>query len=171
MPYRTAKKLPERTAARRISGAVHLQRRSMFVGQMDVAEDCGTEADGKRQNTRERRPLASDINQTGHAAVYGIHFDIGTAIIKPESQAVLAEIGKLLASDPALKLHVIGHTDNAGSLADNMALSRKRADAVVAALVSNYHVPAGRLQSAGIGPFVGGREQSHGRRPGKESTG
>lgn len=98
--------------------------------------------------------LAGDIAQTGHAAVYGIYFDSGKAVVKPESDPTLAEISKLLASDSQLKLHVIGHTDNVGTLASNMALSKQRADAVVAALVTRYDVAPGRLQAAGVGPLA-----------------
>jgi outer membrane protein OmpA-like peptidoglycan-associated protein len=35
-----------------------------------------------------------------------------------------------------------------------MTLSKQRADAVVAALVSRYHVTRGRLLAAGIGPLA-----------------
>jgi OmpA-OmpF porin, OOP family len=98
--------------------------------------------------------LANDISQTGHASVYGIYFDTGKADLKPESDATLAEIAKLLASNSALKLHVVGHTDNVGGFAANMTLSKQRADAVVAALVSKYHVSAARLQAAGVGPLA-----------------
>jgi hypothetical protein len=35
--------------------------------------------------------LASDITRTGHASVYGIHFDTGKADVKPESGATLKE--------------------------------------------------------------------------------
>jgi OmpA-OmpF porin, OOP family len=98
--------------------------------------------------------LANDITQAGHASVYGIYFDTGKAVLKPESDPTLAEISKLLASNTQLKLHVVGHTDNVGTLASNMALSKQRADAVVAALVSQYHVAPARLQAAGVGPLA-----------------
>jgi OOP family OmpA-OmpF porin len=98
--------------------------------------------------------LSSDIAQTGHAAIYGIYFDTGRAEVKPESDATLAEISKLLTANPTLKLHVVGHTDNVGILASNMTLSRQRADSVVAALTSKYHVAAPRLQPAGVGPLA-----------------
>ena len=98
--------------------------------------------------------MAADISQTGHASIYGIYFDTGKADLKPESDATLAEISKLLAANPALKLHVVGHTDNVGTLASNMTLSKQRADAVVAALVSKYHVSAARLLAAGVGPLA-----------------
>jgi OOP family OmpA-OmpF porin len=73
--------------------------------------------------------------------------------VKPESDATLGEIAKLLASNLQLKLHVIGHTDNVGALAANMALSKQRADAVVAVLSVKYHVNAVRLQAGGVGPL------------------
>jgi OOP family OmpA-OmpF porin len=97
--------------------------------------------------------LANDINRTGHASVYGIYFDTGKANIKPESDATLKEIAKLLQGDGVLKLYVVGHTDNQGTLDMNMDLSRRRADAVLAALTSKYAVPAGRLRAFGCGPY------------------
>jgi outer membrane protein OmpA-like peptidoglycan-associated protein len=96
--------------------------------------------------------LASDITQTGHAAVYGIYFDTGKAEVKPESDAALEEIAKLLQQDPHLKLYVVGHTDNVGTLANNMDLSKRRADAVVKVLTTKYKVVAARLSAQGDGP-------------------
>jgi len=95
--------------------------------------------------------LATDITAVGHAPVYGIYFDTGKAVVKPESKPVLDEIAKLLRNQPELKLHVVGHTDNVGQVASNMTLSKQRADAVVAALVSQYQIAAARLQSGGVG--------------------
>jgi outer membrane protein OmpA-like peptidoglycan-associated protein len=97
--------------------------------------------------------LANDINRTGHASVYGIYFDTGKADVKPESDATMKEIAKLLQGDSKLKLYVVGHTDNQGTLDMNMDLSRRRADAVLAALTSKYAVPAGRLRAYGCGPY------------------
>ena len=98
--------------------------------------------------------LASDIDRTGHASVYGIYFDTGKADIKPESDATLKEIAKLLQGDPKLKLYVVGHTDNQGALDLNMDLSRRRAEAAMAALTAKYAVPAGRLRAYGSGPYA-----------------
>jgi len=53
---------------------------------------------------RRRAALASDITRSGHAAVYGIYFDTAKAEVKPESDAALKEIAKLLQQTPALKL-------------------------------------------------------------------
>lgn len=96
-------------------------------------------------------PIAQAIAESGKAQVYGIHFDTGKAIVKPDSKPVLDEIGKLMSAQPALKLEIAGHTDNQGAPAVNLALSKKRAEAVVATLVSRYKIDAGRLQAAGYG--------------------
>jgi len=98
--------------------------------------------------------LANDITRTGHASVYGIYFDTGRADIKPASDAALKEIAKLCQKNPALKLYVVGHTDNQGTLDSNLDLSRRRADAVSAALSGKYGVAGARLKSYGVGPVA-----------------
>jgi OOP family OmpA-OmpF porin len=96
--------------------------------------------------------LSDSVTRTGHAAVYGIYFDTGKADVKPESDAALKEIAKLLQQDAKLKLYVVGHTDNQGMLESNMDLSMRRANAVIQALASKYGVAAARLKALGDGP-------------------
>lgn len=98
--------------------------------------------------------LAADISKIGHASVYGIYFDTGKAIIKPESKQTITEIAKLLNAQPTLKLHVVGHTDNVGNLASNMMFSKQRAEAVVNSLVNDHHIAAARLIANGVGPLA-----------------
>jgi OOP family OmpA-OmpF porin len=45
----------------------------------------------------------------------------------------------------------VGHTDNQGGFDYNVDLSRKRADAVVKALVTTQKIDAKRLRAAGAG--------------------
>lgn len=96
--------------------------------------------------------LAGSIRATGRAAVYGIYFDVDQAVIKPESEAAIAEIAKLLRADAGLKLYVVGHTDNTGGFDHNVQLSRARAAAVVNALVKGHGIAAARLMPFGAGP-------------------
>jgi OmpA-OmpF porin, OOP family len=96
--------------------------------------------------------MASSIRETGKVAVYGILFDTGKSVLKPESKPVLDEIGKMLTSDPELKLYVVGHTDNTGTFDSNMKLSMERAAAVVNELVTKYAVTVSRLTACGDGP-------------------
>jgi len=92
------------------------------------------------------------LNSTGHVEVPGIFFDTGKSILKPESDAAIAEVAKLLQADATLKVFVVGHTDNVAALDLNMKLSQARADAVVQALVGKG-IPAARLTGRGVGPL------------------
>ncbi len=98
--------------------------------------------------------LRAGIDRTGHVAVYGIYFDTDKAVIKPQSQAALKEIAKLLQGNPGLNVHVVGHTDMVGALAHNMQLSQARAAAVVEALVADHGIARDRLAPGGVGPLA-----------------
>jgi outer membrane protein OmpA-like peptidoglycan-associated protein len=98
--------------------------------------------------------MARDIKSTGRVAIYDILFDTGRADIKPESAAAIAEVAKLLTNDTSLSLHVVGHTDNVGTLAGNLDLSKRRAAAVVGALTTTHKIAAARLRADGVGPLA-----------------
>ncbi|MBN1291749.1 MAG: OmpA family protein [Candidatus Latescibacteria bacterium] len=107
-----------------------------------------------QQVTANAEVFSNDLKATGHTAVYGIYFDSGKSEIKPESEAALVEIAKLLKAEPSLKVYVVGHTDNVGSMDSNMKLSQARAEAVVQSLVSKQGIEAGRLKSYGVSSLV-----------------
>jgi OmpA-OmpF porin, OOP family len=94
--------------------------------------------------------MVASITTSGRVALYGILFDSGKADVKPDSKPTMDEISKLLAANRTLKVLVVGHTDNVGGFASNLELSKKRAEAVVAQLVSQYKVAPARLQAFGV---------------------
>jgi OOP family OmpA-OmpF porin len=100
------------------------------------------------------KSLMSDIQATGHASVYGIYFDFDKADIKPESEPTIKEIAKLIQENKGLKLYVVGHTDNVGTIDYNMKLSKARADAVMKELITKYKISAQRLKAYGIGSLA-----------------
>jgi OOP family OmpA-OmpF porin len=106
----------------------------------------------KQEVVADAKVMQNDITNTGRTIIYGIYFDTGSATIKPESEKALVEMVKLLKGSPTLKVYVVGHTDNVGSLDSNLKLSSARAASVVKALVTRG-IAAARLQSAGVGPY------------------
>ncbi len=104
--------------------------------------------------TANAKALADGIQTAGHVAVYGIQFDFNKADIKPESEATMLEIAKVLRENASMKLYVVGHTDNAGGLEYNLKLSQQRADAVVRELSGKHGIAADRLKAAGMGPLA-----------------
>jgi OOP family OmpA-OmpF porin len=109
--------------------------------------------------------MAASIKETGKVALYGIYFDTGKSVLKPESLLTLQEIAKLLKADPSLKLYVVGHTDNVGAFDANIKLSMERAAAVVNALVTQHSVSEASLKAYGDGPTapVASNEKEEGR--------
>lgn len=66
------------------------------------------------------------------------------------SAAVISEVVKLLKNNGDLKVYVVGHTDNVGSLESNMKLSKDRANAVANALFGKHGIAAARLKPHGV---------------------
>lgn len=95
--------------------------------------------------------MEQDISQSGKVSIYGILFDSDKADIKPESKTTLDEVSKLLQAQPSLNLVVAGHTDSQGAFDYNISLSQRRAESVVAALVSDYGISRDRLIPFGAG--------------------
>jgi OmpA-OmpF porin, OOP family len=104
----------------------------------------------KQEIVADAGAMGNDINSTGHVSVYGILFDTGKTEIKPESDMAIEQISILLKNNEALKLYVVGHTDNVGTIDANMKLSKDRAEAVVNTLITKYGIQASRLKSYGV---------------------
>lgn len=100
-------------------------------------------------------PTAGELEQ--HLAtdkrvdVYGIYFDFGRDVLRPESEPVLREIADALSKNVAWTLSIVGHTDNVGGEAFNVDLSRRRSEAVRKALVDRFGIDGGRLSASGYG--------------------
>jgi len=117
------------------------------LAQVDVVEAQPMET---RMVTVSASEMARAIEASGSVSLYGIYFDTGSAEVAAESGPTLSEIGALMKSQPKLDLLVVGHTDNVGTLEHNLDLSRRRADAVVRALVAGQGVAAARLTPLGV---------------------
>ncbi|HMQ07590.1 MAG TPA: thrombospondin type 3 repeat-containing protein [Saprospiraceae bacterium] len=83
-------------------------------------------------------------------AMRAVQFDIGNAVLKPESFDILSQIGQIMKRYPDYKLIIAGHTDNTGSAAANQTLSERRAKACYDFLIKTG-VSADRLSYAGYG--------------------
>jgi len=104
----------------------------------------------KQEVVADAAAMGDDITNTGHVAVYGIYFETGKSDINAESAEAISQISVLLKNNTSLKLYIVGHTDNVGSIESNMKLSEERARAVVNSLTANYGITADRLKSYGV---------------------
>lgn len=95
-------------------------------------------------------PLYDRMMSDGKFITYGITFDVGKSVIKPESMGEINRIVKLMTDNPDLKSFVEGHTDSTGNAANNQTLSEARSKAIVDKLVE-MGIATDRLASAGKG--------------------
>lgn len=93
----------------------------------------------------------SKLITEGKLVTYGITFDSGKDIVKPESYGTLADIAKVLTENPTVRVKIVGHTDSDGNATSNLELSKKRAVAVKNSLVSNFGIDASRIETDGKG--------------------
>ncbi len=119
--------------------------------QLDVVEVKAMEQD---KVLVDAALMKKSVASTGHVSLYDLHFATNKADLLPASAGTLAEVAKLLGENAALKLHVVGHTDNVGAVEANLELSERRAKAVVKALVESHGVEAARLRAFGVGPLA-----------------
>ena len=112
--------------------------------------------------------LQRGLGDEGKIALYGLYFDTAKAEVKPESKPQLTEMAKLLQANKALKVMIVGHTDNQGAVDANLALSQKRAEAVVAALGHRPQDRRGAAARARRGELFAGHQQRLGSRARQE---
>lgn len=97
------------------------------------------------------RDLYDVLEREGRVATQGIYFDTGSDRLRPESTPTLAEIARMLADHPELRIGIEGHTDSVGDDSANQTLSERRAAAVRQFLLETHGVEPDRLESRGHG--------------------
>ena len=126
------------------------------VAYVEFRQDMNNSPEGvvglRRVRFAESTPdFSKVIASAGRYVTHGILFDADSDRIKAESAAVIKSIARGLETNPNLKLLIEGHTDSTGDAAHNLDLSKRRAEAVKAVLVSQLGVDPSRLTTAGLG--------------------
>jgi outer membrane protein OmpA-like peptidoglycan-associated protein len=106
--------------------------------------------DGSDDNLVSKIIELKNIAVGSKIALRNIFFDVNKSTLRPESNAELDRLVKLMKDVPNLKIEISGHTDNTGSAALNESLSQSRAEAVVAFLASKG-IASNRMTAKGYG--------------------
>lgn len=99
----------------------------------------------------QRQPLARSLVTQGHVILTDLEFDTGSSSLGAGPFGSLTALARYLRDDPTRRVALVGHTDTVGDLQANIALSRRRANAVRARLIEAYDVPASQLEAEGMG--------------------
>ncbi|AEI48025.1 OmpA family protein [Runella slithyformis] len=98
---------------------------------------------------KEIEPLK--IPEKGKAiTLKNIYFDRSSPVLRSESQPELDALAEALIQNPAIRIEIRGHTDNAGDFDLNVKLSQERCQAVETYLIKKG-IERRRLQSKGRG--------------------
>ena len=119
------------------------QTQPISVAPLDEAAGQATEA--------EMAALAVRLETQGRIALDDLSFETGSATLSPGAYASLAALAAYLAANPDRQVALVGHTDAVGGLDPNIALSRKRAEAVRAQMIEAYGVNPAQLGAEGAG--------------------
>ena len=114
------------------------------------------EQGGRRQVVRigtggEAAQMARTLETDCTVTTSDILFASGSAQLDPASSPAIAGIAQALKQHPDWQLKIVGHTDSIGTAASNLDLSRRRADRVRQALISDHSIAASRLTFDGRG--------------------
>jgi OOP family OmpA-OmpF porin len=111
------------------------------------------------------RQIEGGLKRDGKIALYGVTFATNKADLTKQSDAQLGEMAQVLKTAPAMKVFIVGHTDNQGEFQANAVLSQKRAEAVAVALSSRFGVASDRLVARGVANLapVASNESEQGR--------
>jgi outer membrane protein OmpA-like peptidoglycan-associated protein len=107
-------------------------------------------SEGSTDSTFEADIALQPVEANAHIILKNVFFDTKKTELKPGSVTELDNVVKLMNENPNIKILISGYTDNVGKPADNLALSKGRAVAVVNYLL-NKGVKNERLSFKGNG--------------------
>ncbi|SLN16699.1 Peptidoglycan-binding protein ArfA [Aquimixticola soesokkakensis] len=96
-------------------------------------------------------PLEAQFTARGAAVLDDLVFATGEAALENRDFSVLAALAAWMAAHPQARVVLVGHSDNDGTLAANIRLSRARAQSVAARLTARYGIAPDRLAVEGAG--------------------
>ncbi|WP_163847512.1 OmpA family protein [Pseudooceanicola aestuarii] len=105
-----------------------------------------------------RLDLVARLETRGHAVLRDLDFGVGSAELADSAYASLDTLAGYLRADTGRRVVLVGHTDSLGALDGNIALSRRRAQAVARRLIDRHGVPAVQVSAEGVGylsPLLG----------------
>ncbi|SMC95800.1 OmpA family protein [Pedobacter africanus] len=116
-----------------------------------VVDGSGCPIKVQREIIKETKVVVTEADRkVVDEAIKNLEFDLGKATIRAKSYATLNKVAALLI-EKNFSLKLAGHTDNTGSMALNLRLSKERAESIKAYLVSQG-ANASRIEATGYGP-------------------
>lgn len=84
--------------------------------------------------------------------LFGLSFAVNSAELKAGQTGLMSKVADAIRSFPGAEIRVEGHTDDTGSRAANLRLSRRRAETVARKLETELELAEGTAKTVGVGP-------------------
>lgn len=139
------------------------------VGELEKAATAAVEAVKAKDSVEKEMRSALNSKEVTITELQGrltvnildrVLFDSGRAQLRPEGQAILLKVAKVLSGAAARRVEVIGHTDNipirtrtVDGFTDNWTLSQGRALAAARFLIDQGGLAPNRLSAAGCSEY------------------
>ncbi|WP_226780233.1 OmpA family protein [Oceaniglobus trochenteri] len=95
--------------------------------------------------------LLGGLVETGRAPLDDLLFQTGSSNLEQGEFPSLRALARYLETHPEQRVTLVGHTDTEGGLDGNIALSRRRAEAVRDVLVESFGVDRAQISAEGVG--------------------
>jgi OOP family OmpA-OmpF porin len=118
-------------------------------GVPDSEDEC-PDVPGPKENQGCPKYALVQVRQDRIELRQQVHFATRRHQVLPDSFRLLTQVVQVLKDVPQMRVRIEGHTDSIGGEIPNEKLSQKRAEAVMAYLVSKGIAPA-RLEAVGYG--------------------
>jgi outer membrane protein OmpA-like peptidoglycan-associated protein len=118
---------------------------------MNKANQAAQVGDQNTQALNSLRQVVSNIDDYKMQTTVSVPFKFDKYALTDDAKQDLDKLVGDVKSDKRFFIAVEGYTDNVGTTQYNEALSRRRADAVVAYLVAKHDIPIYRIHMIGLG--------------------
>lgn len=139
--------LVSRTGSAGYIQVIHVARGQDAVPTLTVDPDTRLRAGSGEADP----PIPELLLREGRAVLFDLDFASGTVALGPGPFESLVQLAAFLREDDARRIALVGHTDTVGDLDSNIALSRRRASAVLDRLVEAHDIPRAQLEAEGMG--------------------
>lgn len=140
----------------RSTGAAYVQitrvtEAPLAAQPVETAVDLDAPAPRAIETPAQASALGATLDEVGAAVLDDLVFASGAATLADGDYPSLAAVAAWLEANPDGTIALVGHTDASGSLAANIALSERRAEAVAQVLVDTLGADPARVDAHGVG--------------------
>tara|TARA_R110000737_G_scaffold274870_1_gene281723 strand:- start:53 stop:1045 length:993 start_codon:yes stop_codon:yes gene_type:complete len=131
---------------------VHITPEQVDLTVPEADDAPGSEAVlGVTTPSAEASDIADTLTASGRVVLGDLIFATGSSELAEAPYPSLSALADFLKVSAGRRVVLVGHTDTEGRLESNIALSKRRARAVMERLTRRYNVPASQMSAEGAG--------------------